>query len=342
MDVDLVVPYPFDLDVVIISVDIEAFERNHSIITEIGIATLDTRDLHTVSPGTNGKEWFALIRARHFLIKEYTHLVNTAFVHGCPDKFDFGKSEIIALGDAPKAVADCFKPPFSSPAPQASTATSSTEEPKRNIILLGHDPNQDIAYLQKLGYNPLNLSTLVEVLDTGVIYRALAREPSTRSLGHILYELDIAGWNLHNAGNDATYTLQALLAMSVRHACETGDEGAVADRIERRVEAAKAAAEQKVREAAEGWSGDASDDGGVALRPSLAAAAAAPKDRGGHMGESGGQGGKSGKGTKKGMAKGKGKSRSKAKTEAKGGEVDEVSEQLAGVLLTSSGNVLDV
>jgi hypothetical protein len=33
----------------------------------------------------------------------------------------------------------------------------------------------------------------------------------------ILYELEIIGWYLHNAGNDAVYTLQAMLAIACKH-----------------------------------------------------------------------------------------------------------------------------
>ncbi|KAG9599205.1 hypothetical protein KCV01_g8399, partial [Aureobasidium melanogenum] len=46
-----------DLDVIYIAVDVESYERNHNIITEIGFATLDTRDLKGIPPGEAGKEW---------------------------------------------------------------------------------------------------------------------------------------------------------------------------------------------------------------------------------------------------------------------------------------------
>lgn len=85
-------PFVFDQDVVFICVDVEAYEKDHNKITEIGISTLDTRDLTLTTPGKGGQNWMKLIRARHFRIDEYKYLRNHEFVDGCPDRFekDFG------------------------------------------------------------------------------------------------------------------------------------------------------------------------------------------------------------------------------------------------------------
>lgn len=83
-------PYENEGSVVFVCVDVEAYERNNSLITEIGIATLDTEDLKSQVPGEGGSNWLSLIRARHFRINEYKHLNNTEFVDGCADRFEFG------------------------------------------------------------------------------------------------------------------------------------------------------------------------------------------------------------------------------------------------------------
>lgn len=49
------------------------------------------------------------------------------------------------------------------------------------------------------------------------MWRYLKREANPRNLGSILAELGITGWNLHNAGNDAVYTLQAMVAIAIKH-----------------------------------------------------------------------------------------------------------------------------
>lgn len=89
-DAEKTAPYSHGADAVFICVDVEAYERNSYQITEIGIATLDTRDLKFLSPGRGGVNWREMIRARHFRIKEHKHLINKDFVHGCPDRFEFG------------------------------------------------------------------------------------------------------------------------------------------------------------------------------------------------------------------------------------------------------------
>lgn len=89
-DAEKPAPYEAEADVVFVCVDVEAYERDSKLITEIGIATLDTRDLKDVVPGELGKEWMTKIRARHFRIKEHSYLNNTEFVAGCADRFDFG------------------------------------------------------------------------------------------------------------------------------------------------------------------------------------------------------------------------------------------------------------
>ena len=202
IDLSQPVPHPFDNSVVFICVDVESFERNHNLITEIGISTLDTNDLVNLAPGEGGVNWQGALRARHFRIIENNHLVNKDFIAGCADRFEkvFGESEFISIKDAPQIVASCFRHPFSG-MPSISEWNESTTEgiANRNIVLVGHDTATDIAYLRSLGYDISNLKSLLECLDTATLFRALKYESNARSLGSILLDLDLMGWNLHNA-----------------------------------------------------------------------------------------------------------------------------------------------
>jgi hypothetical protein len=76
--------------VVFVCIDVEAYERNQKIITEVGIATLDTADLIGIAPGDGGAGWTSKIRARHFRIQENRRYFNWEFIQGCADKFQFG------------------------------------------------------------------------------------------------------------------------------------------------------------------------------------------------------------------------------------------------------------
>ena len=110
--------------------------------------------------------------------------------------------------------------PYSNPkipySPGERQSPTVSEMDKRTIILVGHDISTDIDYLRKLGYNPCDLTNLRELVDTSSMYRALKREPNPRNLGSILANLNIPGWYLHNAGNDAVYTLQAMIAIAMK------------------------------------------------------------------------------------------------------------------------------
>jgi len=90
LDLELPVPYRPEGDVVFIAMDVELFEMNHNVVTEIGFAILDTRSTIGIPPGEKLKNWLALIEARHLRIKENTHAVNRKHVHGCEEFFDFG------------------------------------------------------------------------------------------------------------------------------------------------------------------------------------------------------------------------------------------------------------
>ncbi|KAI1617326.1 hypothetical protein EDD36DRAFT_450974 [Exophiala viscosa] len=113
LEVNAPAPLPFEKEPIIISVDIESYERAHNQITEIGVSTLDTLDLVGLPPGNNGKAWINQIRSRHFRIKGREHLVNKDFCVGNPDAFQFGRSEFVELKDAAAQVDSCFEWPFS-------------------------------------------------------------------------------------------------------------------------------------------------------------------------------------------------------------------------------------
>lgn len=254
-------PYEFESNVIFISIDIECYERDKRKVTEIGVSTLDTMDLVDLSPGPHGENWFQKIRSRHFRIKEYTHLENRDFVHGCAGDFRFGKSEFISLADAPKVLATCFRPPYSA----TDSEVDHLREEKRTIVLVGHDFANDLRYMQRLGYDVTNLSNLHQrhpIADTQGLYRALWQQWDAVKLGAILEEAEIAPFGLHNAGNDAAYTMQALLAIVIKSAGERGSKAA--EKVRRaanknRIAEQARLAIQRALEEAEGWSSP--DDG---------------------------------------------------------------------------------
>ncbi|KAI9837998.1 MAG: hypothetical protein M1819_006152 [Sarea resinae] len=237
IDVSRPAPHAPESAPVFIAIDVEAYERDHKKITEIGVSQLDTHDLVALAPGPNGINWMSKIRSRHFRIREYAHLLNTDFMTSCGDNFEFGDSEWISIHDAARVMEECFSTPFPSsadqnataantPTPKSSTENTNMAEEKtykaRPLVLVGHDPGNDVGYLSAppISFHAFSppaghLPNLLETLDTRALYSALHRTDTSRALGHILLGLGQEAWHLHNAGNDAAYTMRAMLGMCV-------------------------------------------------------------------------------------------------------------------------------
>ncbi|KAI4248959.1 MAG: hypothetical protein L6R42_009137 [Xanthoria sp. 1 TBL-2021] len=109
----------------------------------------------------------------------------------------------------------------------------------------------DIDYLRKLGYDVSNLSNLIEALDTADLYRAWKHHQNPSKLGSVLMEIEMIGWNLHNAGNDAAYTLQALIGIVI--ASRQSSLATKQSQIVYRSEALEREARDRAKEEAEEW-----------------------------------------------------------------------------------------
>ncbi|KAL5357673.1 hypothetical protein BJX96DRAFT_182140 [Aspergillus floccosus] len=207
LDVTKPVPYSFWKEPIFVCVDVEANERRHSEVTEVGISMLDTKDLVGVAPGEQASQWRMHIRSRHLRVSEHRHVVNRIYLAGCPERFDFGKSEFVYERDLGAAVLAAFQPP---PVLEAGSSVE-TDEP-RHLVLVGHNIAMDMQYLREMGVHidqkAAGTAGFIDVVDTADVFRLLRREESHRSLAKVLHELEMTGWNLHNAGNDARYTLE--------------------------------------------------------------------------------------------------------------------------------------
>jgi hypothetical protein len=231
-----------DRAVVFVCVDVEAWEHDTSKVTEIGIASLDTAEIYATAAGERGQNWRSAIHARHFRIRELKHLRNSRFVGGNPDAFAFGTSEFVRVREASRAVAACFRPPFC----DVSGATATAADKKRTVVLVGHSLGGDVAWLRQIGLDVKQLDNLIEGVDTARMHRAYRRRFNGMSLGGMLEDMNISPENLHNAGNDAVYTLQGTLAIAVQEMDERRS-GALQTRRQQEKEAV--AAVQAAREA---------------------------------------------------------------------------------------------
>lgn len=267
LDVEQPAPFPFEDQTVVIAIDVESWEDDHNIITEVGVSTLDTADLVDVAPGQQGKQWVNKIRSRHFRIKGREALRNFKYLHGDPDMFQFGTSEFVPIQEAAEAVDRCFEFPFSAgfecsgppdldteglPLPRKPAvldmARKTDGDDSRNLLLLGHDITGDITYLANLGSFIFGagsvsqspeimasrrrkvLSSIRERLDTAVLHKSLHKSDQVTSLVKLCHELDITAWYAHNAGNDARYTLEAFVKLVIKARQEEDAANAVAQK----------------------------------------------------------------------------------------------------------------
>ncbi|KAI7594606.1 hypothetical protein KC346_g15590, partial [Hortaea werneckii] len=228
-------------DPIFVCIDCEAFEHNQSKITEIGVAVLDTRETAHLNPTSDPLQaWFRKIQYAHYRPVEYARLQNKTFIQGCPEQFNFGPSTWVHLADMRRILQNIFADPtqLDRAADFTTTTTTTTSpdpsaEPDRNIIFVAHGAGNDTAYLRHLSFDlssPSSSSSssspdagISQTLDTQLLAGSTKKTPL--SLHRLCLCLNLQPVNLHNAGNDAGYTLQALVALGVN---EVGNPGGFA------------------------------------------------------------------------------------------------------------------
>jgi hypothetical protein len=173
-------------DAVLIAID---FENNihfngdlsRNVNTQLGLAILDTRDISSTA------------LAPEKLISTYN------FVTGSPEYYR--KSMLKSL----------FGMPILIKLSEVIDQLRALIPKDRNVILVGHDIRNDVYILLRLGFDLRGL----ECLDTFRIAGEVLPYFSLR-LGELLTELGCPHNWLHNGGNDAHFTLRALLLLAVK------------------------------------------------------------------------------------------------------------------------------
>ncbi|KAH8755720.1 hypothetical protein F5883DRAFT_570625 [Diaporthe sp. PMI_573] len=240
-------PSTFPRDAIIVSIDLEASggQRNTLRVNrkqvkgvrEVGFAVLDTQSIFPSSPDsqptlppieiTNEKSTKSLSASQqHPLIS--TQQFSTS--HASEDFEDcditdfrecfFAKTRHVAREDLVDTITRCLQ--FQQDIPAFGL---------RTVVIVGHSPQHDLEIIRRLGVEMS--SPVAAVLDTHRLSKSIlgAGSPATKhhspiqkyALTDILTELGVAhSWHhLHNAGNDATYTLYALLRLGIRWAEST-------------------------------------------------------------------------------------------------------------------------
>lgn len=201
-------------DAVLICFDCEAYEDDHSKTTEIGVAVLDGRYVHSKQP----EDLVAAIQASHFRIIEHRDLVNGKYVKANHDRFGFGSTTWISKNDVSKVLERIIRCPTA-----MKDAADFSREPTvedRPVVIVGHGLSNEHQYLQQLGFSWTRLENVVYELNTQTV--AGRSKKQLIGLSRLLAHTNIEPYNLHNAGNDAVYSLQALVTMATMEHDRTG------------------------------------------------------------------------------------------------------------------------
>ncbi|KAF4630302.1 hypothetical protein G7Y89_g7837 [Cudoniella acicularis] len=205
-------------DVILIAIDLEVSKYDKGKpgappIREFGIAILETRHFKSTSPSLpnnfiSTKQFSTIHASKDFIYCDATDFKECVFA----------ETDLVKQVNLPKTIKKCLRiEDSSSPDPRAL----------RKIVLVGHSIKEDLKMLKRHGIIVHEIAPVVAILDTysitwnllGPTKNSISTTPMTRfTLWALLEELKIPykKWDLHNAGNDATFTLHAMLMLAIR------------------------------------------------------------------------------------------------------------------------------
>ena len=204
---------------VLVSIDLEVSRRERDAflsqgsmphIRELGIAILDTQRIFTpeVWPSSQTRQ----IETHQF---STSHASSDFHDCDCTDFVECGFAETFRISQDQVASTLNY---YLQLQDEASDADSSR---RQQVILVGHSPQTDLAILQARGANISNIAVLdTHLLSQHVLSISNIDKPPNFTLSGIMTHLECPHtvYELHNAGNDATFTLHALLRLALKYA----------------------------------------------------------------------------------------------------------------------------
>ncbi|KAH9845935.1 hypothetical protein Tdes44962_MAKER00146 [Teratosphaeria destructans] len=207
---------------VFVSLDCE-WERRGLIkhIVEIGVSTLAVRDIAGLDPKDYLEGWMPHMEHHHFVIDTARHL------HSRMHSSLFANSKLLSLRQAYEELVQILR--------RCATTDPQSDLPEAKLILLGQSIEGDVSVLRRQPPHKLDLMdptssgvTFAYVMDTHLNTRHLQRRRkviiATARLGEVAKWLGVHPkyWDgstlrgVHNAVNDAAYTLMALLLQGLK------------------------------------------------------------------------------------------------------------------------------
>ncbi|KAF2810839.1 uncharacterized protein BDZ99DRAFT_462149 [Mytilinidion resinicola] len=168
---------------------------------------LDTQDIQGLEPGPNAKNWLDKIWFYHLRIRDHGHMVNTRFCPRNLESFDWGTTKWVTKVEASRALHEVFTERIEPIKPELCP-----------VVFLGHAVHGDSQKLvEHLQFDMTAIGSVVSTLDTRVIAseRGYRGRGDKIGLGPLCSRFNISPKHLHNAGNDAAYTMLAAVLMGL-------------------------------------------------------------------------------------------------------------------------------
>ncbi|KAH8777756.1 hypothetical protein F5883DRAFT_544020 [Diaporthe sp. PMI_573] len=217
------------IDAVFISLDLEVAsdrQRLHllaekPVVTQLAFASLDTRDIRSLSTSSDLR---SLISLQMFEVVEpplKTEKATKEKEKGKEKKQQcvFAQTYLITPEEVSSTITQnlCIR----------DTVLGSKSSCLRNIVLIGHSLGEDLKILRLLSIDPNSIGPISTIIDTHSMARFLfppyrpnlTLEPGQDfSLAGVLAKLGCLPHRstFHNAGNDALYSLYAMLLLAIK------------------------------------------------------------------------------------------------------------------------------
>lgn len=187
-------------DTICMSIDIEAWEKNPNIVTEVGISIWDPRTEDDVFSITGPQ-----FENHHIIIEQTLPLRNNRYTPDHKFQYLLGKTKIMDLKHCQMFVQSLIDKYM---VDHQLDETNTLPSTRYSRALVGHGFSGDLKWLQSLKIRVPE----VPVFDTMKLFQAMYGSTGS-GLGKALRLMNIPHAYMHNAGNDAYYTLNLLLYM---------------------------------------------------------------------------------------------------------------------------------
>ena len=178
-----------DRHIVFLCIDTEFRGR---LLSELGLAALDTAVLRQGPAGWRAEKWFSFIQTSRFIVED---IPGNKKLTG----FLFGWTRSVNMADLKRHIELLFE---------------TWRRADRDVVIVGHALENDMASIRfTLGYNLASFPNVVGLLDTFLEMKKV--HGSANSLKTVYERLSqTSALGYHNAGNDAVYTLRTLLMLA--------------------------------------------------------------------------------------------------------------------------------